>query len=86
MYRIGGDEFVAVCFDMKQEDAEKKMALIEKEIEKHNLQNNSKELYLQMGIGMSVYNVETDKEYMDVFRRADSAMYVDKKKKKTMNI
>ena len=33
---------------------------------------------------MAVYNPKVDKEYMDVFRRADSAMYVDKKKKKAM--
>ena len=36
-----------------------------------------------MAIGMAIYNSETDKEYMDVFRRADSAMYEDKKQKKT---
>jgi GGDEF domain-containing protein len=35
-----------------------------------------------MAIGMAVYNSKTDKEYMDVFRRADSAMYEDKKQKK----
>ena len=82
VYRVGGDEFVAVCFDMTKEDAKKKMALMEKEIEDYNLLNNRNPLPLQMGIGMSTYNPETDKEYMDVFLRADSAMYEDKKKKK----
>ena len=37
---------------------------------------------LQMAVGTSVYNPETDGEYDDVFRRADSAMYKDKKLKK----
>lgn len=37
---------------------------------------------MQIAIGMAVYNPETDKEYMDVFRRADEAMYKDKKQKK----
>ena len=82
VYRVGGDEFVAVCFDMTKEDAKKKMAWMEKEIEDYNLLNNRNPLPLQMGIGMSTYNPETDKEYMDVFLRADSAMYEDKKKKK----
>lgn len=82
MYRIGGDEFVAVCFDMDQEHAEKKVALFDKEIENYNLQDNGEVVNLQMAIGMAVYDSETDKEYMDVFRRADSAMYEDKKQKK----
>ena len=85
VYRVGGDEFVAVCFDMTKEDAKKKMAWMEKEIEDYNLQNNRNPLPLQMGIGMSTYNPETDKEYMDVFLRADSAMYEDKKNKKNKN-
>ena len=84
LYRMGGDEFVAVCFDTEVETAKENMALFEKEIENYNLQNNGAIVQLQMAIGMSVYNPETDKEYMDVFRRADSAMYVDKKKKKAM--
>ena len=75
---------MAVCFDMDVETAKEKMALFEKEIESYNLQNNGAVVQLQMAIGMSAYNTETDKEYMDVFRRADSAMYVDKKKKKAM--
>ena len=83
VYRIGGDEFAAVCIDMTKEDAEKKIAWMEKEIENYNMKNNGKELYLQMGIGMSVYNPENDMEYQDVFHRADNAMYEDKKKKKS---
>ena len=82
VYRIGGDEFVAVCLDMEKENAEKKMVLFEKEIENYNKQNSEEAVHLQMAIGMSAYNPEMDKEYMDVFRRADSAMYEDKKRKK----
>jgi GGDEF domain-containing protein len=35
-----------------------------------------------MAVGMAVYDPESDLEYMDVFRRADSAMYENKKLKK----
>ena len=82
IYRIGGDEFAIVCSDMELEGAKERILLFEETIEEYNRQNNCKELYLQMAIGMAVYNPETDKEYMDVFRRADSAMYEDKKQKK----
>ena len=61
------------------------MSLFEKTIEEYNRQNSTKELFLQMAIGMAMYDPETDQEYMDVFRRADSAMYEDKKNKKNKN-
>ena len=81
-YRVGGDEFVIVCSDVEKECTEKQISLFEEEIKEYNCQNTCEELYLQMAIGMAVYNSKTDKEYMDVFRRADSAMYEDKKQKK----
>ena len=84
-YRVGGDEFVIVCSDMEKECAETKLSLFEEAIEDYNRQNKCEKIYLQMAIGMAVYSSETDKEYMDVFRRADSAMYEDKKQKK-MNV
>jgi GGDEF domain-containing protein len=67
---------------MKMERAKERISLFEEAIEAYNRQNTCEELYLQMAIGMAVYGSETDKEYMDVFRRADSAMYEDKKQKK----
>ena len=81
-YRVGGDEFVVVCTDKEVECVKERISLFEEAIEDYNRQNTCEELYLQMAIGMAVYNSETDKEYMDVFRRADSAMYEDKKQKK----
>ena len=81
-YRVGGDEFVVVCSDIEMECAKERISLFEEAIESYNSQNTCDELYLQMAIGMAVYSSETDKEYMDVFRRADSAMYEDKKQKK----
>ena len=82
-YRIGGDEFAVVCSDMEMKCAKKRISLFEEAIEAYNRQNTCEELFLQMAIGMAVYSSETDKEYMDVFRRADSAMNEDKKQKKT---
>ena len=81
-YRVGGDEFVVVCFDMEEECVKERISSFEEAIDCYNRKNNREELHLQMAIGMAVYNSETDKEYIDVFRRADSAMYEDKKQKK----
>lgn len=84
-YRVGGDEFVIIRFDMEKEEAEEKLLSFEKALEEYNRWNTEEKLYLQIAAGMSVFNPETDKEYMDVFRRADSAMYEDKKRKKVLN-
>ena len=81
-YRVGGDEFVIVYSDMDMECAKERMSLFEGAVEDYNRQNTCEELYLQMAIGMAVYSSEMDDEYMDVFRRADSAMYENKKQKK----
>lgn len=81
-YRIGGDEFAVVLKNADNEKLKKDIMILESEIETFRKQNTREEFYLQMAIGMTVYNPETDGEYMDVFRRADSAMYEDKKRKK----
>ena len=82
IYRVGGDEFVILYSDVKAEWIEKKIILFEEAIEDYNRENACKELYLQMAIGAAVYDGKTDEEYADVFRRADSIMYEDKKEKK----
>ena len=71
--------------NIKKEDAEKNIALFEEAIQEYNSQNDKPELYLQMAIGMAEYDPKIDKEYMDVFHRADNAMYEDKKTKKMKN-
>ena len=83
LYRIGGDEFAIVRFDISEEKAQEMILLSEKAIADFNCQHNGEESYLQMAIGMAVYNPDIDKDYMEVFRKADSAMYEDKKQKKS---
>ena len=81
-FRIGGDEFAAVL-DGKSED--EIAALIEQLNSAMDGFNVGKtEIYDQVhiGIGGSSYRSGEDKETSDVFRRADSMMYEDKKRKK----
>ena len=62
-------------------ECEKRISLFEEAIETYNCQNTCEELYLQMALEWQ-YIVRMDDEYMDVFRRADSAMYEDKNRKR----
>ena len=84
IYRIGGDEFAIIYPNAQKETVEKEILSLDESINDYNNQNPNEALYLQMAIGMATYNPETDKEYMDVFRRADNAMYENKKAKKEM--
>ena len=82
IYRIGGDEFVVIYADVNKEMIEQEVAALDEIVDGFNMQNHSRRFHLQMAVGMAVYDPELDNEYMDVFRRADSAMYENKKLKK----
>lgn len=85
VYRIGGDEFAVVMMNVDDAKVKQEVLRFEEELENLKKQNSAEELRLQMAIGTAVYNTETDGEYADVFRRADGAMYEDKKLKKANN-
>ena len=81
-YRIGGDEFVVILTNADRDKIEKDIVLFETELEAFRKHNDNRVYYLQMAVGASIYDAETDEGYADVFRRADSIMYEDKKEKK----
>ena len=76
------DEFAVILFDIDKDVAEEKKRLFEEELKAFNQKNNEEALYLQMASGIAVYDPEIDQDYMEVFRRADEAMYNNKKEKK----
>jgi diguanylate cyclase (GGDEF)-like protein len=73
LYRIGGDEFVAVrAFGGPTELAAWNAAL-EEELARRRSEDPERPLGLSWG--SAVYDPETDREYQSVFQRADAAMY-----------
>ena len=79
IYRIGGDEFVAILDNQDPSDLIAKLRII---IDKKNkVMPVFKDAGIDMSIsvGFAAYNPETDKTYTDVFHRADNAMYADKR-------
>lgn len=78
VYRIGGDEFAVVLEDEDYEHREELMAELVNTME--NLQKIESISYKQVSVagGMAVYDRETDREFADVFKRADAAMYMKK--------
>lgn len=80
IYRVGGDEFVAI---LRGEDYVNRNVLLQ-ELKAKVLENRSKNEVTLAG-GISVYDPERDKNPTDVFERADYEMYRDKRSFKKLN-
>ena len=79
VYRIGGDEFVAVL----QTDDYDNLEQIKKDVLDFSIGEIKKELPLaekkSFAAGFAVYDSSTDKTFADVMKRADTEMYENKR-------
>lgn len=82
IFRIGGDEFVAI---LDGQDYLNRSELL-KELKKESFANKQSRSGPVVACGMADYNPETDSDYNCVFKRADQMMYQNKKEIKTMYI
>lgn len=82
-YRIGGDEFAAVLGGKSEEEIRALIETLEDKVVQFNV--GREEIYDQVhiAVGASTYRDGEDNEPADVFSRADSLMYKDKKRKKS---
>ena len=73
VYRIGGDEFVAI---LSGSDYEEREALLRD----FGTQNDERRKAgkIVIACGLADYNPDSDKDFSSVFERADAAMYEDK--------
>ena len=74
IFRIGGDEFVAI---LRGEDYERREELVEAFRKK--IVKNQKNGSVVVASGLAIYNVHSDDSFNDVFRRADKDMYDQKR-------
>lgn len=84
VYRIGGDEFVAIL----QTDDYDNLEQIKKDVLDFSIGEMKKELPLaekkSFAAGFAVYDSSTDKSFADVMKRADTEMYSNKKMLKSL--
>ena len=78
VFRIGGDEFVAILTGTDYECRDEIMHYFNATIEK-----NQREGRVVVASGLGMYDPNKDESYNDVFRRADRNMYERKKELKT---
>ncbi|MGN0506234.1 MAG: diguanylate cyclase [Lachnospiraceae bacterium] len=82
VYRIGGDEFVAIGTGREEKNYSNRMGALELELKAFCRKNPHYEIPVQVAQGAAVYEKGRDENFADVFRRADALMYEDKEKKK----
>ena len=83
IYRIGGDEFTVIINSPGNDLCEQLVKRFKQEQELFNRNAKHYELGVRIAVGYAVNNA-TDRDYADVFNRADRQMYLDKQEiKKT---
>ena len=76
VFRVGGDEFVAV---IEGEDYENRREIYEK-LKKNMIK--VRDTKYEFSIGMATFDKNVDHSFKDVFNRADQEMYLNKKAKR----
>ena len=77
VYRIGGDEFAVILPSTSAKAVELAFGLVDEETNKAN-KHFTNDIKLSISKGYSIFNPETDKDYREVFMRADQRMYAEK--------
>jgi len=77
LYRIGGDEFASIMVGSNEMDLQRIM---------HNLRTEKRPVYkdhrFNCAYGAATFSLGIDKSLRDVFKRADDAMYIEKRRQK----
>ena len=75
VFRIGGDEFVAILINSDFEEREELLYKFRSQV----IENSKTRSGPVIASGISIYNPEKDKAFSEVFDRADAMMYDNKK-------
>ncbi len=79
IYRVGGDEFVAI---LDEEDPSERVRKVKDTIARKNAESpifHNPGVEIGLSVGAAIYDPATDRNYSEVFNRADNAMYADKR-------
>lgn len=82
VFRIGGDEFVVFLIGDDLISADRLIRRFDEKMKDRVSKARTPEEKISVAWGLAVFDEEKDKEYEDVFRRADEVMYENKAKMK----
>ena len=84
MFRIGGYEFLVIIQNRDFLDKEKLLRELYQACDEEILISDNQKTQVSIAVGSAVYDSRIDNGFMDVFNRADSAMYENKRKIKKL--
>lgn len=82
VFRVGGDEFVAILHGEDYENRERLLKLFARTQEEIKKTEGNPWKMVSVSVGVATYNPKNDASVADTMRRADKLMYEDKAKKK----
>ena len=84
VFRIGGDEFLVVLENSDLENCEKLFAQFNLNCANTFVEENAVKLPIHIASGFAKFDPRKDAHFEDVFKRADDAMYENKKQSKNI--
>lgn len=86
VFRIGGDEFLVILQNRDLEAADELLEKLNHECAAASVVADNKVIPISIARGVATYNPDTDTSFVDVFNRADDAMYQNKRMMKAANV
>ncbi|WP_244331935.1 sensor domain-containing diguanylate cyclase [[Clostridium] hylemonae] len=78
VYRVGGDEFAVILEGTDYKNYVELLERFQTAVDEYNMHNDS-DSRLSIARGIAIYNSDIDLVFSNVFKRADDAMYQNKK-------
>ena len=79
VFRIGGDEFVAILQGSDLEELDSLLSQFDAECEAAIIETDTVNIPVSIAKGFAMYDPTNDTQFVDVFNRADEEMYKNKK-------
>jgi diguanylate cyclase (GGDEF)-like protein len=83
VYRIGGDEFVALLYGEDYENYVSLLCQLDEKLSKTFIEIGDDSIKVSIASAIAIYENDTDVSFDDVFNRADKRMYENKASSKT---
>ena len=79
VFRIGGDEFLVILQNNDLRNREELIVKFDSECANTSVQTDGGDVAVRVAKGLALYDSDRDSRFVDVFNRADNAMYQNKR-------
>jgi diguanylate cyclase (GGDEF)-like protein len=80
VFRIGGDEFLVILRNRDYDDVKLLLKNFDEECRNKSIDTDKESIPVSVAKGFAIYDPDNDTNFIDVFNKADDAMYENKRK------